>query len=68
MNTPNLLIAATLTLVSGVAFAGKAPVVLGGFQISGVAAPPTSMNAAVNAAGDGRQATKSDEEKAKDKK
>lgn len=68
MNTRKLLIAAALTIVAGTASAGKAPVVLGGFQISGIVAPPVSMNAAVNAAGENRESSKQDEEKAKEKK
>jgi len=68
MNTRKLLIITLLTAASGAAVAGKAPVIVGGFQISGIATPPVSLNAAVNAAGEKREATKEDEEKAKDKK
>jgi len=68
MNMRKLLIIAILTAASGTAMAGKAPVIIGGFQMSGIATAPVSLNAAVNAAGEKREATKEDEEKAKDKK
>jgi hypothetical protein len=48
MNMRNLLIAATLALASGSAFAGKAPVILGGFQTSGIVNTPRILVDAVN--------------------
>ncbi|HSW12605.1 MAG TPA: hypothetical protein VLI06_07165 [Solimonas sp.] len=48
MNMRNLLIATTLALASGSAFAGKAPVVLGGFQTSGIVNTPRVLVEAVN--------------------
>lgn len=47
MNIRNLLIASALVVASGSAFAGKAPVVLGGFQTTGVSVVPKVLAEAV---------------------
>ena len=50
MNIRNLLIASVLTIASGSAFAGKAPVVLGGFQVTGTVVSPKSVSNAASCA------------------
>ena len=49
MNIRNLLLAASLSVVSSAAFAGKAPTTLGGFQSSGSVVVPASATEAVKA-------------------
>lgn len=46
MNIRNILIAATLVAASGAAFAGKSPTTLGGFQPTGIAVSPRSIQEA----------------------
>ena len=50
MNIRNLLLAASLAVVSSAAFAGKAPTTLGGFQSSGSVVIPAGAAKAADAA------------------
>lgn len=66
MNIRNLLIAATLVAASGTAFAGKAPVILGGFQTTGIVNASAEFIAAEKAEDDKKEdATKQDVEDVK---
>lgn len=58
MNIRNLLLAATLAAVSGAAFAGKAPVILGGFQSTGISIVPKSLAEAADAKEEKREEKK----------
>lgn len=66
MNIRNLLIAATLVAASGAAFAGKSPVILGGFQTVGIVNASAEFIAAEKATDeDKKDATKQDVEDVK---
>lgn len=66
MNIRNLLLAASLAVASGAAFAGKAPTTLGGFQSTGSVVVPAGAAAAADAAKTGKDA--SEEAQKEDKK